>query len=400
MMTPRERFNAVMDFKKPDKLPWAEWIWVEAILRWLGTDIDVSKLVRAKPGKPTYEYLVTVVKPLYIKDIDLHSYFGCIDIRGLCDPIDKGPIPRFPIRRLADTERYTEWRADTGVVVRLSKKSPYTWYTMPMYLEWPVKDRRSWEEYKKRLDPHDIRRYPKDWDKATYREMFKNYSEGPTRIIFNGFFGFGAQLMGLERFLTMFHKDPDFIHELACFWEFFTIEVFKPFLDACGEYVDSTWWWEDMAENHGPFISPGIFEEFFLPHYKNVAKFFRQKGVKHIMVDSDGNIEPLLDLLIEAGIDCIWPLEVSANMDAARIREKYGNKLALFGNLDKRKLRLGGETMKKEVDRGIAVAEEIRGYAPGCDHVIADFTYTTFKEYADYIKSKLSYGESKLNKTP
>jgi len=121
----------------------------------------------------------------------------------------------------------------TGVVVRISKKSPYSWYTMPQYLDWPVKDRRSWEEYKERLDPHDIRRYPKDWDKDAYREMFKNYSKGPTRIMFNGFFGFGAQIMGLERFLMMFHKDPDFIHELACFWEFFTIELFKPFLEAC-----------------------------------------------------------------------------------------------------------------------------------------------------------------------
>jgi len=149
-----------------------------------------------------------------------------------------------------------------------------------------------------------------------------------------------------------------------------------------------------MAENHGPFISPRIFEEFFLPHYKNVVKFLHQKGVKHIMLDSDGNIELLLDLLIEAGIDSLWPLEVGANMEAARIREKYGNKLALVGNLDKRKFCLGGETMKKEVDRGIAVAEEVGGYAPSCDHVVADyFTYTAFKEYAEYIKKKLSYGD-------
>ena len=69
--------------------------------------------------------------------------------------------------------------------------------------------------------------------------------------------------------------------------------------------------------------------------------------------------------------------------------DKYGNKIRLLGNLDKRKLRLGGEIMKKEVDRGIAVAKEYGGYIPGVDHVVADFTYSVFKEYADYIQTKL-----------
>ena len=47
---------------------------------------------------------------------------------------------------------------------------------------------------------------------------------------------------------------------------------------------------------------------------------------------------------------------------------------------------------KKEVDGGIVVTEEIGGYAPNCDYIVADyFTYTTFKEYAEYIKKKLSY---------
>jgi len=379
-----------MDFKEPDKLPWTEWIWVDAVLNWLNTFIDVGKVTKAYPGRPSYKFLVNTPRPVYTDDIDVYPYFGCMKLMGLCDPVDKGPIPRTLVQQTANTERYQEWIADTGVVMRLSKTSPHSWYSMPQYRSWPVKNEESWKEYKKRFDPEDVRRYPKDWDKNAYREKFRTYSEGPTRVMFNGFFGFGAQIMGLERFTLLFYDNPSLAQEIGGFWEFFTIEQLRPFLDACGEYIDTTWWWEDMAENHGPFISPKLFEKFFLSHYMNVAKFLRQKGVKHIMVDSDGQIGPILDQLTDVGIDSIWPLEVSANMDAAKLREEYGNKLRLGGNLDKRKLRVGGETMKKEVDRGVSIAKQIGGYLPGCDHVIADFTYPAFKEYADYIKVKLS----------
>jgi hypothetical protein len=389
MMTPRERFNAVMDFKEPDKLPWVEWIWTDAILSWVNRYIDAAEVTKAYPGRPVYKFLVNTPRPVFIEDIDLYSHFGCMKVTGLTDPIDKGPIPRTLIKQLAKTKKYIEWRADTDVVVRLSRNSPHTWYSMPQFMDWPVKDKKTWDEYKKRFDPKDIRRYPKDWNKDAYREKFRDYSAGPTRIMFNGFFGFGAQLMGLTKFTLLFYENPDLAHEMANFWESYTIEHLRPFLDACGEYVDSTWWWEDFAENHGPFISPKLFEKFFLPHYKRVANFIHQKGVKHIMVDSDGQINPILNLLIEVGVDSIWPLEVSANMDAAKIMEKYGNKIRLLGNLDKRKLRQGGEIMKKEVDRGIAVAKEYGGYIPGTDHVVADYTYQAFKEYADYMQKKL-----------
>jgi len=388
-MTPRERFNAVMDFKESDKLPWVEWIWVDAVLTWLNRYINVAEVTKAYPGRPRYKFLVNTPRPVYMEDIDVYSHFGCMSVVGLTDPIDKGPIPRILVKQLANNEKYLEWRADTGVVLRLSRHSTHSWYSMPQYMDWPVKDRESWDEYKKRFNPNDVRRYSIDWNAEAYREKFKEHSEGPTRVMFNGFFGFGAQLMGLEKFTLLFYENPDLVSEMADFWESFTIEMLRPFLDSCGEYVDSTWWWEDMAENHGPFISPRLFEKFLMPHYKIVADFLHQKGVKHIMVDSDGQINALLDLFIKVGVDSFWPLEVSANMDAAKVREKYGDKIRMLGNLDKRKLRLGGNVMKKEVDRGVAVAKEIGGYIPGCDHVAADFSYPVFREYADYITKKL-----------
>jgi len=109
-------------------------------------------------------------------------------------------------------------------------------------------------------------------------------------------------------------------------------------------------------------------------------------------MDSDGNLYPLLDLIVEAGITGLWPLEVNAGMDALAVKKKYGNRLFLVGNLDKREISLGGERMRREVDSKVPALKEMGGYIPGSDHLIhVEFPYERFLEYAAYIKKALAY---------
>ena len=97
-----------------------------------------------------------------------------------------------------------------------------------------------------------------------------------------------------------------------------------------------------MAHKHGPNISPKLYEEFFLPHYKSVTDFLNKNKIDRIMMDSDGNVKPILDLVVKAGITGLWPLEVGAGMDAKEIRKRNGRRLFLIGNLDKREIAKGG----------------------------------------------------------
>jgi uroporphyrinogen-III decarboxylase len=175
-------------------------------------------------------------------------------------------------------------------------------------------------------------------------------------------------------------------------WEYLTIETLRDFVEAARDKIDLIFWWEDMAEKNGPCVSPKIYKEFFLPHYKNVTSFFRKNKIDRIVMDSDGNLYAILDLIIEAGITGIWPLEVNAGMNAIDIKKKYGNKLFLIGNLDKRELAEGGERMRREVDSKVPILKEMGGYIPGSDHLIhVEFTLDKFIEYANYIKTKLTY---------
>jgi uroporphyrinogen-III decarboxylase len=118
---------------------------------------------------------------------------------------------------------------------------------------------------------------------------------------------------------------------------------------------------------------------------------FCQNKIDRIMIDSDGNIQPILDLIIESGITGHWPLEVNAGMDVREIRSKYGKKLFLGGNFDKREIEKGGEAMRKEIDSKLPPLKESGGYIPGLDHdVPVSFTLERFKEYADYLKKQLA----------
>jgi uroporphyrinogen-III decarboxylase len=97
-----------------------------------------------------------------------------------------------------------------------------------------------------------------------------------------------------------------------------------------------------------------------------------------------------LDLIVESGINGLWPLEVNAGMNALSVRKKYGDKLFLIGNLDKIELMKRGEAMRKEVDSKLPALKELGGYIPGADHLIpAEMSIAGFREYADYVKRLL-----------
>lgn len=390
-MTPRERFKAVIHFRKPDVLPWSENFYDETLVRWFPEGLPAEELTVIEWEMVRRSGLLLLNWPAVL-GFDPYSYFGCQDLWSCPVPVDTGPIPRFKQRVVREDDRYMDLLTKTGAVLRRLKGAKYAWYSMPMFLEFPVRDRKTWEEYKKRLDPNDPRRYPKDWDRDAYMEVFENYQESNTIIATDGFYGFGAQIMGIPMFNLMFYKDPELIHDMAEHWEYFTIETLRDAVETLKDRIDLVFWWEDMADKHGPNISPKLYREFLLPGYKRVTSFFRKNKIDRIMMDSDGNIKPILDLVIEAGITGTWPLEVNSNMDAIAMRKRYGNKLFLGGNLDKRELAKGGAAMRKEVDSKVPILKEMGGYFAGVDHLIhVEFTLERFREYAEYIRKVLPY---------
>jgi uroporphyrinogen-III decarboxylase len=98
-------------------------------------------------------------------------------------------------------------------------------------------------------------------------------------------------------------------------------------------YNTGIWICDDIAYNNGPLISPKSFENVFLPAYRRMVKIFKDAGARYVFFHSDGDIRLLLDMLIDAGIDGINPVEPRANMKVAELRRKYP-RLILAGGMD------------------------------------------------------------------
>ena len=91
--------------------------------------------------------------------------------------------------------------------------------------------------------------------------------------------------------------------------------------------------WDDMAFNQAPMFSPDQFERIFLPGYRRMIQAYKEAGAPSVFLHSDGNIMPILDMLVDAGIDGLNPLERRAGMDPSLIRKKFP-RLVLIGGMD------------------------------------------------------------------
>lgn len=92
------------------------------------------------------------------------------------------------------------------------------------------------------------------------------------------------------------------------------------------------WIYDDMAHNRGPMFRPASFEKIFLPIYRRMIRAYKDAGARYVFLHSDGDIRPILDMLVDAGIDGINPLERRANMDPTTIRKQHP-RLVLTGGM-------------------------------------------------------------------
>jgi uroporphyrinogen decarboxylase len=383
-MTPRERFRAVMHFRKPDRLPLYEWVAIpdQTMLRWIKEGLPLENVMDQDELFVAGELLSITCYRLF--SYHQPKYFKFLD-RTEEITIDFGPIPRLGYRILEESERYKILIDPGGIKKKIMTDRQFG---MPQFLEYPVKNRADWENIKERFNPADSRRYPLNWSD----EMIEYYkmSDYPIRIRVPGFFGFGRQLMGLVSWLLTFYKDPDLVKDMEEFWANFLIETLRDAVETLKSEIDLVSIWEDMAYKNGPLMSPKQFREFMLPSYKKLTSFLRKNGIDVILVDTDGDARLLIPLLLEGGVNGIYPLEVQAGMDAVALRKEYGKRLLLIGNIDKRAIAKGKEAIEREIKSKLPYLKEEGGYIPSLDHEVPpDIPYQNYMYYLEFISKFL-----------
>ena len=133
----------------------------------------------------------------------------------------------------------------------------------------------------------------------------------------------------------------------------------------------------------GPLLSPATYREFIFPHMRRLVDFMSSHGVAHVAVDTDGNPTALIPLLMDAGVDTLWPLERASDVNPVEIRQQFGQSLRLWGGVDKRVLTQGHEAICRHLLELAPLIEE-GGYIPTIDHTVPpDVSWDSFDYYME-----------------
>lgn len=180
---------------------------------------------------------------------------------------------------------------------------------------------------------------------------------------FEGPFWFPRTLLGVEPHLMAFYEQPDLLHRIIGDLTAWALRVIDQLFDQWApDFVTIA---EDLSYNHGPMVSPAQMDEFMLPFYDRVTAALREVNVIPL-VDSDGQIEPLIPWFERAGIEGILPLERMAGVDVNRIRANHPT-FKLIGGFDKTVMHHGEEAIRREFAR---IRPAVLGgyYIPSVDH--------------------------------
>ncbi len=97
--------------------------------------------------------------------------------------------------------------------------------------------------------------------------------------------------------------------------------------------VDCIGFCDDLGSGDNLLFRPELYRRFFFPWHRALCDLVHSYG-KHVHLHSHGNINRILDLVVDSGIDMLNPLDPGEGMDLAAIKEHYGHRLTLVGGMD------------------------------------------------------------------
>jgi len=305
-----------------------------------GYERFMTALNRKEPDMvPVWELIINapVIKALY-GDISLEDF---VEKEGL-DGITIFESQRF--EKLNDIQLKDGW----GII----------WTIEPSGLAYPSKGPIKTEaDLDKYVSPNPDDDYRMD----SLRDAVKRF-KGEKAIVFitHDAFEFSHYLRGLDNLLVDYIENPDFAKRLAKI----VIEYKKRIAErAIDEGADVILTGDDYAYRTAPIMSPILFREFVLPYLQEMVDLTKRRKVPFIK-HTDGNLMPILDMIIDTGIEALDPIEPIAGMDIGWLKEKYGDRIALVGNIDCTEILTHGtqEEVKEAVKETIAKAGVGGGY--------------------------------------
>ncbi|MFH1007164.1 MAG: uroporphyrinogen decarboxylase family protein [Candidatus Latescibacterota bacterium] len=198
-------------------------------------------------------------------------------------------------------------------------------------------------------------------DLPNYVQRFK----GKRAVLFHhrAAFMWSAFLMGLEPMLMSMLIDRELVEGVMDVVLEANIAVARRAVRAGADMIVLG---DDYASNSGPLMSPALFEQFILPRLQKMVDVIHEEGA-YCCKHSDGNLWPVLDMILGTGIDALNPIEPVAGMDIGEVKRKFGDRVCLVGNIDcSHLLTFGNPDQVRQ-----AVRECIAAASPGGGHIVS-----------------------------
>jgi uroporphyrinogen decarboxylase len=177
-------------------------------------------------------------------------------------------------------------------------------------------------------------------------------------------------LMGYEALSFAMYDDPELVKGIFQLTLDFYKEAARLSVEAG---VDGMWVSEDYGESTRPFFRLNQFRKYVLPYFAELVDYVDGLGVP-VLLHSCGCINDYLPDLAQTKIKSVHPLQRTAGMDLRVVKEKYGQRFCIIGNIDSsRTLPYGTpEDVAAEVREAIEIAAPGNGYVLASDHSLHD----------------------------
>ncbi|UCG23581.1 MAG: hypothetical protein JSW55_15765 [Chloroflexota bacterium] len=277
-MTSEERIVRVLQRKEPDRVPHFEWLVDHRVREALCPECKTAHEFAERTGD------AIIVDPVYQKE-------------------------------RVGTNR---WRSEWGFITQDTDEEH------GIEVESPIKTMADFERYEA-PDPLAPGRF------VAIEAAVKKYSGHKAVIVhLNDIFSLPRYLMGMQDLLMAILIEPELVKALVDMSVTINLQLAK---EVAARGVKIVYTGDDIAYSKGPLMSPKHFSELFYPGFLRVIQGFKELDLL-VIKHTDGNLWPIMDLIIDSGIDCLDPIEPIAGMDLGEVKEKYGHRVALKGNVD------------------------------------------------------------------
>ncbi|MHB0859628.1 MAG: uroporphyrinogen decarboxylase family protein [Anaerolineae bacterium] len=350
--TPRRRVQAAIDHQEPDRVP-----------------LDLGTGGNSSPVPEAYRRLTAhlgIDAPAQLLPHMLR--LSAVDERILEQlAIDTRPVGMRPPKRGVRTSEEpgcfyddfgVKWReVDTGeTIYREMAENPLADASiddLDRYPWWP--------------DPLDPERFV-----GVQEQAERLYHETDYALVgcpaFNGVWERATYLCGMARMLEGTALEPEFVHAVLRRLTDQSKAAVGRFLELVGPYIQIIKMTDDLGSQNAPLMSPRTYREVIKPYHSELYTFIKERTAARIFMHSCGSVYALLPDLIDAGVEILNPVQVSAGeMDTRRLKAEFGDRLSFMGAIDTQHALPFGtvEDVRREVERRIA------DLAPGGGYIVA-----------------------------